>query len=70
MEGVARFIVSGSQLLPAGELLASPEYAALQLTVPASVNVNGAELGTIPLVTVTGLPTTLPVPHVAPTDSV
>jgi hypothetical protein len=68
MEGVARFTFSGSQSLAAAALFASPEYAALQLTVPASVNVNGAEFGTTPFVTVTGLPTTRPVPHVAPTD--
>src|SRR6266540_4434111 len=59
--------VNGSQRLSAPLLFASPLYTALQLTVPAVVKVWDAELGTTLFVTVTGLPTMVPVPeHVEP----
>lgn len=55
--------VRGSQGLVAPLLFASPEYTAFQLNEPPLANVWLAEFGTLPLVTTTGDPTTVPVPE-------
>jgi hypothetical protein len=60
--------VRSAQPLVAILLFASPLYTEFQLYDPAELNVWGVEFGTTPFVTVTGEPTTVPVPlHVEPT---
>src|SRR5207245_7831883 len=59
--------VRGSQGDVAPLLLASPEYIPFQLNDPNVLKVWGAESGTTPFVTETGVPTAVAVPvHVEP----
>jgi len=53
---------SGSHGLRVALLLASPEYTAFHENAPAELNACGAEFGTTPPVTVTGVPTVTAVP--------
>lgn len=62
MVGFALFTGSGSHALLAPALLESPLYAAFQLKLPVLLKVCDAELGTTPLVTGTGKPTTVLAP--------